>query len=245
MSVKSIGITIPLPSVTRLPNASAHGFPAQIHIQTYEFMMGAMFYATVADEAAGGFIRLPNGLANLENNLRQNGMTKKEWDRGWQILEKHLPVFQNSVFQNVLVLVRSHWDWYIRQLGSFVAFARQHVPSPVLSNKQQNLFDDLDRREIEKQLSILEGACGLTFNLPGSTMVAVKEMSLVRNLGLHNRWEVDAFYLSKTPSSGWTKGEIRIVGIEELRTWVSSLTKLLDETSMPIARKYCSAPDYP
>lgn len=76
-------------------------------------------------------------------------------------------------------------------------------------------------------------------------MAEVKKMSYVRNLGLHNRWEIDAFYLRKTLTSGWVLGEIREVSIAELRTWVSSLTKLLDETSIPIAKEYCSAPDYP
>jgi hypothetical protein len=70
-------------------------------------------------------------------------------------------------------------------------------------------------------------------------------MSYVRNLGLHNRWEVDAFYLRKTLTAGWNVGEIRVVTIDELKTWVSSLTSLLTETSIPIAKKYFSAPDYP
>jgi hypothetical protein len=238
-------IKIPLPSVTKAPNAIAHAFPAQICVQTYEFMMGAMFYAAVADVASGEYIRLPNGLAQLETKLRADGMDKKEWDRGWDILGKYMPVFQNSVFQNVLILVRSHWDWYIRQLASFASFARGHVSSPPLSNREQKSFDHVDREGIEEQLSILQGACGVTFNIPSSSMAEVKEMSYVRNLGLHNRWEIDAFYLRKTVTAGWELGEIRVVTIAELRTWVSSLTKLLDETSIPIAKKYCSAPDYP
>jgi hypothetical protein len=240
-----MSIKIPLPSITKLPNASAHGFPLQICVQTYEFMIGAMFYAAIADVAAGQFIRLPNGLKKLENDLRQSGMDKKEWDRGWNILERYMPVFENSVFQNVLVLVRSHWDWYIRQLRGFVAFARLHVASPTLSNKQQKLFDYLDRKEIVEQISILEGACGITFSFPSSIIVDVNEMSLVRNLGLHNRWEVDAFYLNKTLSSGWTMGDIRVVTIDELRGWIASLRKLLDETSIQIAKRYYSVPDYP
>jgi hypothetical protein len=145
-----------------------------------------------------------------------------------------MPVFQNSVFQNVLVLVRSYWDWYVRQLSSFVAFARGHVSSRALGNKQQKLFDYVHRKEIEEQLSILEAASGVTFNIDTSTMVRVKGMSYVRNLGLHNRWEVDSFYLSRTLTAGWKVGEIRVVTIDELRMWVSSLTTLLDETSMPL-----------
>lgn len=128
--------------------------------------MGAMFYASVADVASGEYIRLPNGLAQLERKLREDGMDKKEWDRGWDVLGKYMPVFQNSVFQNVLILVRSHWDWYIRQLASFAAFARSHVSSPSLSNKEQKAFDYVDRKEIDEQLSILEAACGVTFHIP-------------------------------------------------------------------------------
>jgi hypothetical protein len=208
-------------------------------------MLGAMFYAAIADVASGEYVRLPNGLRRLENKLNADGMDKKEWDRGWNILEKYMPVFQHSVFQNVLILVRSHWDWYIRQVAGFVAFARNHISSPTLTNKEQRSFANLDRKEIEDQLVILGNTCGVNFNIAASTMLAVKEMSLVRNIGLHNRWEVDRFYLSKTLTSGWTVGDIRTVKIDELRSWVSSLTKLLDETSIPIANKYVSAPDYP
>ena len=119
-----MAVKISLPSVSKAPNAIAHAFPAQICVQTYEFMIGAMFYAAVADVASAEYLSLPNGLIHLENKLRADGMDKKEGDRGWNILEKYMPVFQTSVFQNVLVLVRSHWDWYVRQLSSFVAFAR-------------------------------------------------------------------------------------------------------------------------
>ena len=156
-----------------------------------------------------------------------------------------MSVFENTVFQNVLMLMRSHWDWYIRQLGGFVRFSRNHVPSPSLDNKQQKLLDNVDRKEIKEQLEILEMACGITFNIPSAVMESIKEMSLVRNLGMHNRWEVDDFYLNKTSTSGWELGDIRLIEINQLREWASSLNKIIDETSLPIAVKYVSVPDYP
>jgi hypothetical protein len=240
-----MGIKIPLPSVTKAPNAKAHHFPAQAAVQTYEFILGILFYAMLSDTASGAYFRLPNALTQMEANLLSEGLSKKEWDRGWNILQKYMSVFENTVFQNVLMLMRSHWDWYIRQIGGFVRFSRNYVSSPLLDKKQQKLLDNVDRKEIKEQLEILKMACGITFNIPATIMESIKELSLVRNLGMHNRWEVDDFYLSKTSTSGWKLGDLRLVEINELRTWASSLNKLIDETSIPIALKYVSAPDYP
>lgn len=240
-----MGIKIPLPSVTKAPNAQAHPFPAQVAVQTYEFILGVLFYAMLSDMASGAYFRLPNALTQMETKLLSEGLSKKEWDRGWNILQKYMSVFENTVFQNVLMLMRSHWDWYIRQIGGFVRFSRNHVSSPPLDKKQQKLLDNVDRKEIKEQLETLETACGVTFNIPSTVMESIKEMSLVRNLGMHNRWEVDDFYLSKTSTSGWELGDLRLVEINELRAWASSLNKIIDETSIPIALKYVSAPDYP
>jgi hypothetical protein len=240
-----MGVKIPLPSVTKAPDAKAHAFPLQIAFQTYEFILGVLFYAMFSDVASGAYVHLPNGLNQLESKLLQEGLSKKEWDRGWKHLQKYMPIFENTVFQNVLILMRSHWDWYIRQLGGFVRFSRNHISSPTLSNKEQKHLDYVDRKEIREQLTILEGACGITFNLPITVMDSIEEMSLVRNLGLHNRWEVDSFYLSKTSMSGCELGDIRLIKIDELREWASCLSKIIDGTSFPIAIKYVSAPDYP
>jgi hypothetical protein len=243
--IQSMGIKIPLLSVTKALNAQAHPFPVQVAVQTYEFILGVLFYAMVSDMASGEYVRLPNGLNQMEAKLLEEGLSKKEWDRGWNIIQKYMPVFENTVFQNVLMLMRSHWDWYIRQIGGFVRFSRNHVHSPPLDNKQQKLLDNVDRKELKEQLQILEMACGITFNIPATVMESIREMSCVRNLGMHNRWEVDNFYLSKTSTSGWELNDIRLLEISELRGWASSLNKIIDETSFPIAIKYVSAPDYP
>jgi hypothetical protein len=242
---KNMRVKIPLPKITKAPNAMAHPFPLQITFQTYEFINGMMFYAMVSDIASGKYVRLPKGLDKIEEEVLQGGLSKKAWDEGWEQLQKYMPVFEKSVFQSVVILARSHWDWYIRQLGGFVRFARKHVPSPLLDKQQQKSLDSVDRKEIKKQLSILEESCGVTFSIPNTVMSSVEEMSLVRNLGMHNRWEVDSFYLSKTSTTNLEVGDVRLFEITELQNWISSLTKLLNETSLPIAEKYVFAPDYP
>lgn len=238
-------IKIPLTYISKTPGAQAHVFPLQVSIQTQEFIQAVLFYAMFADTAAGEYVRLPQGLKDLENILSKEGLSKQEWDRGWMYLQKYQPIFNNTIYQNVLILMRSHWDWYIRQIGEFVSFARGYVTSPMLNKTQQKNLERIGRCEITMQLAILEAACGLRFNLPSVTLSEIFEMSLVRNLGMHNRWEVDQFYLKRTSKPNWEIKDVRIIEIGELQSWAKGLSELINETSPQIAIKYRAAPDFP
>jgi hypothetical protein len=237
---------IPLPAVTRAPNAKAHPFPVQVSLQTQEFIQAVLFYGMFADYTAGEYVRLPDALNKIEQKLIEDGLDKKLWDNGWDYLQKYQMIFNNTLFQNVLILMRSHWDWYIRQMGEFVVFARNHVSSPVLDAKKQKSLERVAFKEITQQIAILEEACGINFNLPNSVLSDIAEMALVRNLGMHNRWEVDDFYLQKTTSTTpWELKDIRLLEVDELKSWAGSLSKLIVETSFQIAAKYVAAPDFP
>lgn|GEM_PF-1408141 len=236
---------IPLPSVSKTPGARAHSFPIQVSVQTQEFIQAVLFYAMFADIAAGRYVRLPNALNNIEQEVMKEGLDKKLWDNGWSYLQRYQPIFNNTIFQNVLILMRSHWDWYIRQIGEFVSFARNHVSSPALDKNQEKELARIGWKEITQQLTILEKSCGIKFNLSPAILSDINEMSLVRNLGMHNRWEVDDYYLNKTSSSKWELKDVRLTEIAELRSWSGSLSKLINETSLEIAIKYVHAPDFP
>jgi hypothetical protein len=236
---------IPLPPVSKTPGAKAHSFPIQVSIQTQEFIQAVLFYAMFADIAAGKYVRLPNALDNIEQELIKEGLDKKLWDNGWNYLQRYQPIFNNTIFQNVLILMRSHWDWYIRQIGEFVSFARNHVSSPALDRNQQKNLARIAWKEITQQLTILEESCGIRFNLSHAILSDINEMSLVRNLGMHNRWEADDYYLNKTSSSNWDLKDVRLIEIAELRSWSGSLSKLINESSLEIAIKYAGAPDFP
>lgn len=236
---------IPLPSVSKTPGAKAHSFPIQVSVQTQEFIQAVLFYAMFADIAAGKYVQLPNALDNIEQELIKEGLEKKLWDNGWSYLQRYQPIFNNTIFQNVLILMRSHWDWYIRQMGEFVSFARNHVSSPALDRNQEKDLARIGWKEIAQQLTILEKSCGIKFNLSSAILSDINEMSLVRNLGMHNRWEVDDYYLNKTSSSKWDLKDVRLIDIAELRSWSGSLSKLINETSLEIAIKYVHSPDFP
>lgn len=144
--------------------------------------------------------------------------------------------------------MRSHWDWYIRKLGWFVEFARAKCGGPPLSKDIETQLPLVGKKEmpLATQLQILRQATGLPLSIDTEVMEAAQEMALVRNLGLHNRWEVDEVYLNKSSHPGnWAVGEVRLVHASELVPWRSALSQLLIGTWSPIAQLFVNAPNYP
>ena len=236
---------VPLPKVVMRNDAKAYPFPYQIAFQTLELMQGAIFWFICADKATGDFIRQPNGLNILKANLIIAGMQAEEWESGWNYLNKYKDLFQDTVFQNVLIALRSYWDWYITKLVEFIIFARQNTDDAIMGNNLKNL-QRITHKEILEQITFVEQICNIDFRIPKKTKQHTKEMSLVRNLGLHNRWEVDQIYLNKTSEQRqWQIGDIRTFDSKELAIWHRSLIDLIRKTCKPVAIKYVSATKYP
>lgn len=238
-------IKIDLPDISVEKIAWAHPFPFQIAFQTQEFIQGAIFYISIADISSGAYMRQKDGIKELEADYFSQGEEKRTWELGWKLLEKYKDVFKITVFQNVLVTINSHWDWYILNLANFVIFARNYVQSPLLNKTDKSYLNRIGFLSICHQLAILEKSCGISFGIPNDELEALKEMSLVRNLALHNRWEVDQKYLNNTSNKQhWNIGELRLFDSPELRLWHQSLLEAVKKTWISIATKYINAPRY-
>jgi hypothetical protein len=236
---------IPLPKVIMQKDARAHPFPCQIALQTQELIQGTVFYYICADKAAGEFVHHPNGINMLKASVLKDGMQEQEWESGWKYLEKYKELFNRVVFRNALITIRSHWDWYANKLAEFIIFARQSTGAPLMTEELTKLRN-ITNKEILEQISIMERVCELDFQVSEEAKQNVKEMSLVRNLVLHNRWEVDLKYLNKTSKQNqWQIGDVRTFDSKELILWHSSLIDLINKTWKPVAVKYVSTPKYP
>ena len=236
---------IPLPTVSRRPDGKAHPFPIQISLQAREFIQGALFHAAFADIAAGEFVRLPDGVSRVELIMRGRGLAQGVSEEGWQLMRKYQDIFAGTVYQSVLITLNSHWDWYIRKLSEFIRFARSSVGGPALSNADEKRLARADRLPLGEQLEIMELVVGITLPLLADERQELREMALVRNLGLHNRWEIDPQYLRETKRKGLQVGELCLVGIGELQSWHSLLIKLLSSSGLECAKRFNAAPDYP
>ena len=195
-------VRIPLPNVTRAPSAAAHPYPFQISGQTLEFLQASLFYAAFVDVATAEFVRLPDGMARMEKRFTEKLYTKETYDQAWGFLEKYQPVFGRVQFQSVLISLNSHWDWYLRKLVDFILFARAIVGAEALSNENARRLERSGSLALLEQIEIVELSAGVQLGLTDQREVELQEMALVRNLGLHNRWEVDARYLERTQRQG-------------------------------------------
>jgi hypothetical protein len=223
----------------------AHLYPYQIAWQTLEFIQGAMFHVIFMDIAAGQRVRQPGATVEIEKEMMASGTTQDVLDLHWKALAKYKTVFEKFVFQNTIVSMQSHWDWYLRRLGFFILFARQAVADPPLASKSNRDLKRIGSANFADQIHILRESTGLPLLLPTESVERVREMSLVRNIGLHNRWEVDEVYLKQSKFAGpWTVGDIRAVESPELLGWHEDLMKVVNATWPPIAERYVLAPDF-
>ncbi len=236
---------IPLPTVRTFTEAKAHPFPFQIGFQTLEFLQGTIFYVAFADMAAGEFVQTPEGMERIEAFFLQRLYTKQTLDEVWGYLKKYQEIFKKAAFSSVLISFCSHWDWYIRQLAAFVEFARTHVESPALSKGVTRDLTHIGQIPFVRQVEALEKAIGVPFEVFKEKRAQLKEMVLVRNLGLHNRWEVDEKYLQLSETKGFALGDLRLIEIDELYRWHGGLMGLIRETSKYIAVRYVNEPSYP
>ena len=237
-------IRIPLPDMARGEDSKIHPFPFQIAVQTLEFMQGALFHALFVDVASGAYVRLPDGMSNLERILMEKLDSSKTYDEAWGILGKYQAVFEKIPFQSVLIAMNSHWDWYARKLINFISFARQNLSHAALEKYEEKRLQRFSSLPIGEQLEVIQIAAGIKFALAAEEIAELQEMNLVRNLGLHNRWEIDSRYLQRTIRSGYQIGELRIIEVGELNKWHQLFIKAVQTTGIEVALAFVNASDY-
>ncbi|HSF68439.1 MAG TPA: hypothetical protein VLA67_13540 [Nitrospiraceae bacterium] len=234
---------IDLPMLPRMDRA--HLYPFQIAWQTLEFVQGAMFHVIFMDIAAGQRVRQAGATMEIKNEMIAGGTTQDILDLHWKTWAKYKIVFEGFVFQNAVVSMQSHWDWYLRRLGAFIFFARRAISASPLSPKIAKNLKRIGFANFVDQLEILRESSGLPLPIPIDSVDRIREMSLVRNIGLHNRWEVDEEYLKQTHSHLLlTVGDIRTVESPELMRWHKDLMEIINATWPPVAEHYVNAPDF-
>lgn len=103
----------------------------------------------------------------------------------------------------------------------------------------------LERRPILEQIAGIELATGGTDRAHRRGSRAPERASLVRNLALHNRWEVDEQYAKQSARNRWQPGEVREFDISEGYARNRSLLRVLNALSLEVAQRFVSAPGYP
>lgn len=135
---------IPLPKTIKKASRKAHPFPFQIGFQTLEFIQTSIFFTTLLDYISGEYLGQLTSLEKIKSKMIKDGLSDDEWEKSFECLTKYREVFEKWIFQNVLIQIKSHWDWYIRRLTEFIVFARENALVLHLSKKIKKNSSVLD-----------------------------------------------------------------------------------------------------
>ncbi len=207
-------------------------------------MQGALFYIAFINEATSAYMQMPGAMQEMRSVFSRYGYTDETWETSWLCLEEYFAAFSDPASRHAMFAIKSHWDWYVTHLGRFIRFGNQAVGDPPLSPALDEDLDMIGFKSIAKQIDILHKTTRLDFEIPRNQIDSLSEMTLVRNLGIHSQWEVDATYLRWSKVTRFKLGEQRVFTPQELNDWYRILVTLIDKISSMVSRKYPQVPEY-
>ncbi len=224
-------------------NSQKHLYPSKIAQRAQRLIQGALFYDVFTDTAAWLYAKTnDNAEQTVKDSLiNKDGWTEETYETSWDCFRSYLEEFQNPIYHHTVYSIISHWDWYISNLGKFIDFAEKYISPEKETNKD---LLKLNFKPFTTQIEIIKNETGILLNIDSDTLDLVEEMHLVRNLGMHNEWEVDDTYLKKTKTKNLKLGDKRIFEIAEMTKWHSAILQLIGILSSEIAIRYAQAPKY-
>jgi hypothetical protein len=236
-------VRLPKLEFSQREGAKGHPFPLAASIQAQQLLQASVFHATVQGLALKRQLSSQAGLAELRATFRAQSGDDELWDECFGYVIEYAVLFDNIGFQDVVVQMASHWDWFIRRLAGFLLFALRDAGQKLTGQSERNL-QRLGRSSVDGQLRCLREDVGLKLSLMREQESGVCELFLVRHLGLHNRWEVDADYLRHTESPDWQLGDLRLVELPELMKWQRCMTDSMGTISSVAAQAFVASPGY-
>lgn len=219
-----------------------HLYPLKIALRAQKLIQGSVFYGVFVDLAAGQYVRIvSNPEGKIKHLLLQEGLSEETYETSWTCFRDYMNEFQHPIYQHGLYSMISHWDWYISRLGKFINFSRKYI-SPNQSDDSN--LSKLNRTPFKNQINILKASTNLAFLFQEDSIDLIEEMHLVRNLGMHNEWEVDEDYLKKSIIKNWKFGQKREFDILEINKWHSALIDVISVTAHNIASHYSQVSNY-
>ena len=225
-----------------MSNQPEHLYPRKIALRAQRLIQGTLFYNVIADTTIGLYFgQGPVAMEKMKEVLIGSGWSEDTYEISWSCFEEYINEFKNPINQHAIYSIISHWDWYISNIGKFIDFAEKHI-SP--DKKRDKDLLKLSNKAFAKQMEIIKNQTGIIFKIKDEDLGLIEEMHLVRNLGLHNQWEVDETYLKYTKTKNFRVGKKRLVETPELTIWHSAFIDLVLETSSQLAVLYRGVPPY-
>lgn len=223
---------IPLPDISNqhvLNNL--HPYPIQIANQTVEFIRATWFNIFLTDAMAELYTESnpKRWKEDVFSRLQEKGIVESAIQPGWDSLIDYIEYFRHANVHSAVIALCSHWDWFIRNLGVFII---EFIASKNRSSNSN--LKNIGMKFILEQIQTIETSLSIKFTINEADKDILKLASQTRNIGIHNRWEVDDRYLQSN-SDKWKLGEIRIINSDELKNWGEAFIRCIDEIAYKVA----------
>lgn len=221
---------IPLPDIPNDLN-DVHPYPMQIAKQTVEFIRATWFDIFLSDAMAQLYTESnpEKWKEDVFSRLQEKGIEKAAIQPGWDSLVNYMEFFRHANAHSAVIALCSHWDWFIRNLGDFI--------TKFLASKNRSSNSNLKnigKKHILEQIQTIEKSLSIEFTIKDADKKILKLASDTRNIGIHNRWEVDDKYLESYPDT-WKLGEIRRINSDELKNWGETFIHCIDVIASSVA----------
>ncbi len=169
----------------------------------------------------------------------------EEFGYGVRQMEKYGEFFDSYIRQHAVILMVSEWDWYLGHLRRFVTRCWK-MESLDGKTKRPSVKSVSGDSKIEKSIRKLFVECEAEkWPFIPEEAAAWKELDLVRNLGIHGRWEVSKSYMKLSEfGKHFAPGDVRIPLPEEVAGWMDVVRNALTYTSIWAATRFADAPAY-
>jgi hypothetical protein len=218
--------------------SKAHPFPFELGFKALELLQAHVMHAIVADMAAGEYVRQPKGIEIIQAKMLLGGAGIDTINQGFSLLQKHFETFEFLPFQSTLIAMNSAWDWYIRNLAGFITVARTRSGANSLGPAIEKPFIRVGSLPIGEQISVLEAVLDCQLPLTEIQTDALKEMALVRNIGIHDNWQTDEKYVSATKQDMKILGAFRKISVTELEEWRAAMETAISALTKNTAIRY-------
>ena len=223
-----------LPEVIPEDHPGEHPFPTRIALFTEAFIDTTISYLVINDRAVEVGTGRGMQVMRIVDSLIEEGASKEDLYFALKFGAEHRDFFQAFTRQNATVLLMNEWEWFHSRLMSFARWALRHEGGSLPSTN----------RGIVGEIRRIEEVARQTLPLTDEERDALNELEMVRDLGMHHRWEMDRRYINANRLSEDYIGVLRIPRYDEIMNWKRTLAKTVQHCAMEMGRRFVEAPDY-
>src|SRR5262245_35804356 len=238
-------IRIELPEVELKEGVRAHIFPLQIGEQVKEMIRATETHLSLTGRAVETMWQNEEW-TKIVFQEESKVYSQESFRLGFQTMIKYAPLFESYIRQHAVIFLVSEWDWYVTKLMQFLRRSWKMEEWGGKTKRPQGFKKDKTVSEIEADVRRIQNLCGVS-EWPFDPRVVEQwnELSLVRNLGIHHRWEVNRHYLKASMwREYWYPGDLRIPIEDEVVTWIDCVKDAVNNTSVWAAKRFADAPAY-